>query len=249
MAVERHAGAVAVRALRSPAAIGLAVAGAGIGALAELPLLAAAAVGVAGYGLGAVLATVLRGARRTGGRSRRGRERIDPFTIGEPWRLRVREALNARSRYETAVERTPDGPLRERLVDIGARIDAGVEECWRIANQGNALGKGLRSLDPRQARASLAAAEAAAGGDADADPRVAALRAQVASAERMSTTAADADDRLRLLSARLEESAARAIELSLGAGTDADLAGLGSEVDEVVDQLESLRLALGEVAG
>jgi hypothetical protein len=78
---------------------------------------------------------------------------------------------------------------------------------------------------------------------------VAALRAQVASAERMTATAADADDRLRLLSARLEESAARAVELSLGAGTDADLAGLGSEVDEVVDQLESLRLALGEVAG
>lgn len=243
MAVERHAGAVAVRALRSPAAIGLAVAGAGIGALVGLPLLAAAGIGAAGYGVGAALATVL-------GRSRRpGRERIDPFTLGEPWRLRVREALGARTRYETAVERTPDGPLQERLADIGTRIDAGVEECWRIANQGNALGKGLRSLGAGQARTSLAAAEAQAGDGADADPRVAALRAQVASAERMTATAADADDRLRLLSARLEESAARAIELSLGAGTDADLAGLGSEVDEVVDQLESLRLALGEVAG
>lgn len=249
MAVERHAGAVAVRALRSPAAIGLAVAGAGIGAVAGLPLLAAAGVGAAGYALGAVLTTALRGARGSAGPTRQRRERIDPFTLGEPWRLRVREALNARSRYETAVERTPEGPLRERLLDIGARVDAGVEECWRIANQANALGKGLRSLDPRQARASLAAAEAEAGDEVEADPRVAALRAQVASAERMTATAADADDRLRLLSARLEESAARAVELSLGAGTDADLAGLGSEVDEVVDQLESLRLALGEVAG
>ena len=249
MALERHAGAVAVRALRSPAAIGLAVAGAGIGALAGLPLLAAAAVGAAGYGVGAALATALGGTRRRARPGGRGRERIDPFTLGEPWRLRVREALSARARYETAVERTPDGPLRERLVDIGARVDAGVEECWRIANQANELGKGLRSLGAGEARASLAAAEAAAGDGADADPRVAALRAQVASADRMTATAADADNRLRLLSARLEESAARAIELSLGAGTDADVAGLGSEVDEVVDQLESLRLALGEVAG
>lgn len=246
MAVERHAGAVAVRALRSPAAIGLAIAGAGFGALVDLPLLAAAGIGAAGYGVGAALASMLGRSRRSG---RPGGERIDPFTLGEPWRLRVREALGARSRYKTAVERTPDGPLQERLADIGTRIDAGVEECWRIANQGNALGKGLRSLGAGQARTSLAAAEAQAGDGADADPRVAALRAQVASAERMTATAADADDRLRLLSARLEESAARAIELSLGAGTDADLAGLGSEVDEVVDQLESLRLALGEVAG
>ncbi len=246
MALERHAGAVALRALRSPTAIGLAVAGAGIGALVGLPLLAAAGIGAAGYGVGAVLATVLGGPRRPG---RPGGERIDPFTLGEPWRLRVREALSARTRYGTAVERTPEGPLREHLIDIGTRIDAGVEECWRIANQGNALGKGLRSLGAGQARTALATAEAQAGDGADADPRVAAMRAQVASAERMTATAADADDRLQLLSARLEESAARAIELSLGAGTDADLAGLGSEVDEVVDQLESLRLALGEVAG
>jgi hypothetical protein len=98
-------------------------------------------------------------------------------------------------------------------------------------------------------RASLAAAEQEAGAGADADPRVAALRAQLSSAERMTATAADADARLRLLSARLDEAAARAVELSIGAGTDADLAGLGSEVDEVVDQLEALRLALGEVGG
>jgi len=65
----------------------------------------------------------------------------------------------------------------------------------------------------------------------------------------LASTAADADARLVVLTARLDEAAARAVELSLGAGTDADLVGLGSEVDEVVDQLEALRLALGEVAG
>ena len=241
--MERHPGAVAVEALRSPAAVGLAVAGGGIGALAGLPLLATAGAAALGYGAGAALVALVRGRRSAG----RGPGRIDPFTLGEPWRLRVREAQRARSRYRTAVEEAPEGPLRDRLADIGARIDAGVEECWRIANQGDALRRGLRSLETGQIRTSLASAEAGAGDEAAADPRVGALRAQLTSAERLAAAAEDADRRLRLLSARLDEAAARAVELSLGAGTDVDLAGLGSEVDEVVDQLESLRLAIEEV--
>lgn len=235
-----------MRALRSAPAIGLAVVGVAAGAATGLPALVVAGIGAVGYGVGVAVAAALgQGRRRPAAR----RERIDPFTLGEPWRLRVREALGAQSRYREAVDRTPDGPLRERLADIGARIDAGVDECWRIANQGNALGQGLKAVRLREARDGLAAAEREAGAGADADPRVAALRAQVSSAERMAATAADADSRLRLLSARMDEAAARAVELSLGAGTDADLAGLGSEVDEVVDQLEALRLAVDEVGG
>ena len=245
MALERRSDAA--RALRSPPAVGLAVVGAVVGAVAGLPALLVAGIGVAGYGLGAVASSLLT--RAGGGRTAPRRERIDPFTLGEPWRLRIREALRAQARYDEALERTPEGPLRERLADIGQRIDAGVQECWRIAKQGDAIGDGMRAVRLGEVRASLAAAERDAGGgpDAESDPRVAALRAQVSSAERMTATAADADARLRLLSARMDEAAARAVELSIGAGTDADLAGLGSEVDEVVDQLESLRLALGEV--
>ena len=241
--MERHPGAVAVQALRSPAALGLAVAGAGIGALAGLSLLAVAGVAAVGYGTGAALTAALR-RRNSPGRSA---GRIDPFTLGEPWRLRVREALRARARYQTAVEEARNGPLRDRLADIGTRIDAGVEECWRVANQGDALRRGLRSLEPGRLRTSLAAAEASAGEGAEGDPRIGALRAQLTSAERLAAAAEDADQRLRLLSARLGEAAARAVELSLGAGGDEALTGLGSEVDEVVDQLESLRLAIDEV--
>lgn len=241
--MERHPGAVAVEALRSPVPVGLAVAGAGIAALAGLPLLTTGIVAAIGFAAGAAL--VALGRRRRGpGRST---ARIDPFTLGEPWRLRVRDALRARTRYQTAVEGAREGPLRDRLTDIGVRMDAGVEECWRIANQGDGLRRGLRSLDPGQIRTSLATAEAHAGDGADADPRVGALRAQLTSAERLAAAAEEADQRLRLLSARLDEAAARAVELSLGAGTDVDLAGLGSEVDEVVDQLESLRLAVEDV--
>ena len=243
MALERHTGAVAVEALRSPVALGLAVAVGGIGFVAGLSLLAAAGVAVVVYGTGAAVVALLRRAPSAG----RSTRRIDPFTLGEPWRQRVREAQRARSRYQKAVEGAGEGPLRDRLAGIGARIDAGVEECWRIANQGDALRRGLRSLEPGQIRTSLATAESDAGDGADAVARVGALRAQLTSAERLAAAAEDADQRLRLLSARLDEAAARAVELSLGAGSDVDLAGLGSEVDDVVDQLESLRLAIEEV--
>jgi hypothetical protein len=244
LALERSTGGGTGRALRSPVAIVLAAAGAGVAAVAGLPVVAIAGIGGGAYALGATLAGIL--GRAGGRRPRAGRERIDPFTLGEPWRLRVQAARSAQRRYEEAVRGTREGPLRERLVDIGDRIDAGVQECWRIATQANALGKGLRTLRVGELRADLARAEAEAG-DSEADPRVTALRAQLGSATRMEATAADADARLTLLTVRLDEAAARAIEISLGAGTDADLAGLGSEVDEVVDQLESMRLAIDEV--
>jgi hypothetical protein len=242
--MERHTGGRAVRALGSPAAIALGAAGAGVSAATGAEGLAIAGIGAVLYGVGAAATALLR----RGGAGRR-RERIDPFTVGEPWRQRVQAALSAQQRYEQVVRGTQPGPLRERLVDIGDRIAAGVDECWRIAQQGHGLTQGMRTLRIGDIRRDLAAAESAAGPAAGEDQRVTALRAQLGSAERMEATAADADARLTLLTARLDEAAARAVELSLGAGTDADVAGLGSEVDEVVDQLEALRLALGEVGG
>ncbi|MEX2660113.1 MAG: hypothetical protein WD232_10485 [Acidimicrobiales bacterium] len=242
MAMERHTGGGAGRALRSPAAIVLAVGGAGLSAVASLPPLAAVAVAAGGYALGAATSALVR---RGGSGTRR--ERIDPFTLGEPWRQRVQAALSAQLRYDQAIRGTRDGPLRERLTDIGERLEAGVQECWRVANQGNALSQAVRTLGIGELRSRLAAAEA--GDGAEADQRFAALRAQLGTAERLDLTAADVDARLTLLTARMDEAAARAIELSLGASTDDDVAGLGSAVDQVVDQLESLRLALGEVEG
>lgn len=217
-----------------------------MGAVAGLPALAVAGVAVAGYGLGAAVAALT--GRRPGRRGRR-RERIDPFTLGEPWRSRVQAALGARRRYDEALQATADGPLRERLADIGERIDDGVTACWRIANQGNALRQGVRTIGIGELRSKLAGSEAAAQDDPASEPRLAALRAQLGSAERIEATAADADARLALLTARLDEAAARAVELSLGAGTGTGVAGLDADVDDVVDQLEALRLALDEVEG
>ncbi len=55
----------------------------------------------------------------------------------------------------------------------------------------------------------------------------------------------DARDRLRLLDARLDEAAARAVELSVDAN-DEGMLGLSSDVDNVVSDMEALRQALEE---
>ena len=226
------------RAITSPSGILLAGAGASAAILAGFPLLAAAGVAAAAWAARVAVAVP----RRTG-------ERIDPFTLGEPWRHFVREALQAHGRYRQAVGAMRTGPLRERLEDIGRRIDTGVQECWRIARHGHALEKGLRTLDVASVQHDLDALEE--GSDRWADTASAsrtadALRAQLSSAERMARVAGEARDRLRLLDARLDESVARAIELSLRAGDAGEAQVLGSDVDSLVSELESLRTALEE---
>ena len=117
-------------AVMAPSAILLAGAGAAAAILGGLPLLAALGVGgVAGL---VRIATLLpRSARGT---------RVDPMSIADPWRGFVREALDAQRRYRKAVSSANAGPLRDRLVEIGERIDAGVGEVWRVARDPDEAG-------------------------------------------------------------------------------------------------------------
>ena len=224
------------RALFSPSGILLAGAGASVAIVAGAPLLAAAAVGALAWAGRVALAIP---------RSQKG-ERIDPFALGEPWRHFVRDALQAQARYSRAAGAAAAGPLRDRLVEIGDRIDDGVQECWRIANRGDDLDEALHHLEVDQAVRELRAAEA----DPSTLPgTLEALRAQVESAQRLQRTAVEARDRLRLLNARLDEAVARAIELSVGTGDTVQLGGLGTDVDNLVDEMEALRQALEETGG
>ncbi len=71
-------------------------------------------------------------------------------------------------------------------------------------------------------------------------------RFKVGSAERLAGVARNAEDRLRRLAAQLNEAVARAVELSLKDTDLGTLQPLGSDVDSLVDELESLRVALDE---
>ena len=175
-------------------------------------------------------------------RRRRRPGRIDPFTVGERWRGPVKGALQASARYSEIVASLPPGPLRQRLADIGASVDQGVEECWRVAQRGHALTAALSSLDAPGTRSRLA--EAAEGGDGQAV--VASLEAQLASAARLEEVAEAARQQLVVLEARLHEAVAAAVELSQRVGDAAGAGRLGADVDDVVDQLAALRSALDE---
>ncbi len=222
--------------MTSPSAILLAGGGAALGIVAGLPIVAAAGVGAVAW-VARVAFAVPRAPRR---------EHIDPFALGEPWRGFVRAALQAQARFDRTVQSAKAGPLRDRLAEIGERVDTGVSESWHVANRAQEISNALEQLDTREARAKLTALEQDSTSSSESRTRTEeSLRAQIASAERMDSVVADARDRLRLLDARLDEAAARAVELSVDA-SDEGMVGLSSDVDSLVTDMEALRQALEE---
>lgn len=178
-------------------------------------------------------------------------ERIDPFTLGEPWRIYVRDALHAQARFKEAVREVRPGPLRDRLEEIGGRIGEGVEECWRVAKQANAMQRAVGTIHVRDKEADLARLqlELERGGDDTVERIADSIRAQLASAARMEAAVWDARDRLRVLDARLAEAVTRASELSLRSPAEAELGLLGHDVDDLVGEMEALRSGLEELGG
>ena len=92
---------------------------------------------IVGYAIGLTTAVIIR---------HRDTERIDPFALNEPWRFFVRDALQARNRYRSTVAALDDGPIADRLRDMGRQIDAGVEESWRVARRGQAIADARRTI-------------------------------------------------------------------------------------------------------
>lgn len=216
---------------------------------------AGAAAGILLGGVGAIPLAVGLGAaawaaRVAAGLPKQTSTRIDPGRLGQPWRRFVDEALDARARFDRAVARTTPGPLRDRLGLIGERVATGVEECWRIASQGDVLVGALDQLDVVDTRRQLDSLRSVGGRSDPGSSRQRteqALQAQIDSATRLEDTARRAHDDLLLLNARLDEAVARAIELSVQAGSVDELNRLGSDVEEVVGDMEALRQGLEEV--
>ncbi len=178
------------------------------------------------------LAVVLRRARRP----TRQTIAIDPFVLSDPWRRHVSAAQSTQRRYTEIVGEMSTGPLRSNMESITRQVQRGVEECWFIAKRGDELDAALTRLDGPSLQRRLDIAT-------DESTRVS-LQAQLESAQRIRATRDDTDQRLRLLSTRLGELVAQAAEVSVGADTTGDL---GSAVDDVVTQLESLRLAVEDI--
>lgn len=231
------------RAVTSPLGILALGVGASLGILAGGGILGAAVLGLLGWG-GRVVAAIPRAPADA---------RIDPFTLADPWRRYVTDALQARSRFQESVDSARQGPMRDRLREIQSRVDTGVSEVWRIARRGHDLVDARRRVDPDAIRRDIATTEATAtqpwATGSTMDRTMESLQAQLATVERLERVIGDADSRLRLLNARLDEAAARTIELSVQASDVAELGGLGDDVDQMVDEMEALRQAIEETGG
>jgi hypothetical protein len=207
----------------------------GIVAEAVVILLVIAALLAAGLGL------AVRVQRR--GTVHAGRNpAIDPFAVGEPWRRLVQRALHAQARYRAVVDGARPGPTRDRLVEIGAGVDDAVLECWRIARRGHELSRTLSGFDVTTRRAQLAAAPPDDGTNGTGS-----LQAQIESYDSIEATSNRTEKELRLLVGRLDEAAARGAQLGVATGQDDALDALGTDVSGVVDELDSLRLAIEEL--
>jgi hypothetical protein len=230
-----------VNAAMSPSALLLAGAGASAVILAGLPIAAAAVAAGVGWAARVALA-VPRG---------RAGDRISPSHVSEPWRRFVVDAQEAKARFDRTVRQTHEGPLKERLGTIGERIAEGVQECWRIARQGDVLQGALRELDIENVESELSLVNDELRDAPDA--RRASLTrtrdslvAQRQSYQRLRSVWDDARNRLEVLNAQLDEAVARAVELSVHTGDVDALNPLTESVDTLVEELESLRLGLEE---
>lgn len=233
-AVSRRLEPTVFLAMISPITVGLVV---GAGALARIltgSWAAAIAVGVLTW-VGRVLIST-RIAKRVAGLERR----IDPFALREPWRFFVRDALSVRQRFADALADADTGPLRERLLEIEADLDQAVTVTWEVAQRGQQLTDARRRIDLTGLERTLAATHAD-------DPRHRAASAQKESHDRLQAREEDTRVRLEVLDARLDETIVRAGELATRTGGAIELDELAGQVTGMVDELDSLRIALDEV--
>jgi chromosome segregation ATPase len=161
---------------------------------------------------------------------------IDSFVLSEPWRRHVSSTQSIQRRYHQTVDATPAGPLHDRLQLMKTQVQRSVEECWQIANRGDELDEAIHRLRPSNLAAQLQRAT-------DEAER-ASLQAQIDSADRIRALRDETDQRLTSLNTRLGELVTQAAEVSMGVDRTETL---GSAVDDVVTQLQALRLAVAEV--
>lgn len=196
--------------------------------------------------LGALSALLMLGAVwlvvrsvRGSARGATGRAAIDPFAVPEPWRRTVTDALAARRRFDDAVASMGHGPVRDRMADVGERLDDGVRSLWDVARRGSGLAGARRRIDVAAIEGRLAATNDTATADA--------LRAQLAVADRLDGTIDDTEQRLGLLVARFQQAATAVEELAVHTeGQHGDVAALDAEVTDAASEVAALRDALDE---
>lgn len=258
-----------VRAAVSPTAVAATAVGAGIG-VADHSLTLALILGVAGW-VGRMSAAVVARRRRARAAAPRPAQ-LDPWSVPEPWRPLLRQAMAVQSRFDQAVAAWPDGPLHDHLAELQPRVWAQVDALGAAARQEAAaagwtgagvnrgpaeaeqLSEELRRVQAERSRLP----EAAAGRRRDLERREEVLAAELQARHRATRTAEEARDRLRAAVARLDLTVTGLLQTGSpdsGSGVmggpepGTGPAGVTAALDGLSDEIASLQAALTETGG
>ena len=164
---------------------------------------------------------------------------VDPSTVPPRWAPPVADAVAARQRWQQLVAGLREGPVRDRLTELGQRVDEGVAAVWETVLGAVEAERVASGLDVERVTDDYKRVKR----DPAADPAlVEAMSARFQSVQRVLNALDDTDARLRLLDARLGAAVARGAEVALAAGTGSE--ELGAELDSVVGELGALRDSL-----
>lgn len=219
------------RGVRSPGAALVAAGAGGVAFVAGLGIPGALAAAVCTWVLGVVVATLRHAPRQPG---------PDPFAVGEPWRRYVMATVRHQRRFDEACSSLPEGPLRQRFASLTPRVDEAAGEVWAIAQSGHRLSRARRAIGP---------AEPASAGTGMDPLQEEALTVHQDATGRLEGTIAATERRLAALDAQLGAVVTRAIEVSATAATAVDLGGVETDLAQLVDEMEALRLALDDLDG
>ncbi len=153
----------------------------------------------------------------------------------------VDRAVADAGRFRSLVAARPAGPVRDRLVAMSARVDAGAVAVHATAVRAAQLDAVAATLDPEAVTTAYKDARRR-----DADSELAELhRARFESVQRVLNARDAIDGQLELLEARLSASVARAAELALAA--TGDLGAVEADLGALTDELSALQAGLAEV--
>ncbi len=176
---------------------------------------------------------------------------VDPAAVGPRHRADVAQALDTAGRFTAIVERTPSGPIRDRLDALLPEVRGAVHAVFDAARRTDRKAATLDDLDPddvtrrlKEARRALARAEDD-GRPTDVLRRTAeSLDRQLGSVHAVWDAAERARGELHELSLRLGEVVALAGAVASDVPDQAR-----TSLDGVADDLRALRAALDELGG
>lgn len=170
---------------------------------------------------------------------------VEPAALPAVYRAVVADALRARTQFGDLVAGLRDGPLQQRMHELGARVDAGVLAVWRTATQAAEIDRVAATLDAERVTAELKEARRSGA----SDETVAALHERFASTQRLLNHRDELRDRLPVIQARLGTAVARAAELALTspASASTEIAGLEGDLERLVVELDALGAATTEL--